>query len=134
MDIDGVVSPFSGTSFDPNCMQNLKNIVTKTNAKIVLSSTWRTSKTTFNLVNKNLGKFGIEECISKTPENGGYDRGAEILEWLEENKTRYNIVSWIAIDDMDLSYNLGSNFIHCSSDTGLTDPLAKKSIQILLKQ
>ena len=60
LDVDGVINsikhlievynethkPHSGYSypFDPNCLENLKRLVSETNSSLVISSTWRHSE------------------------------------------------------------------------------------------
>jgi len=135
LDVDGVISPFGGGNFEHHCMENLKLIVIRTNAQIVLSSTWRTSDRTTEMVNKELVKRGLMPCVSKTPNfdgPSGRTRVDEILSWLENNEGK--VANWIAIDDIDLAWNckdMKGHFVHCVSSVGLTGASVTEAIKLL---
>jgi hypothetical protein len=113
---------------DRRAIAILNNILEKTNAKIVISSSWRIGRTLENL--KLMAKIvGIhpEKIFSKTPVLNDKDRGFEIEAWLEQNKTEKFV---ILDDDSDMG-NLMHHLVKTKSETGLTKELAEKVINLL---
>lgn len=109
LDIDGVLNNISTDiwlgntkGIEPNLLNNLLHILHVTNAEIVLSSTWRLSKTKYNELLDIFSIYNIRILDSTTDLsiNGLGDRVDEILYWLKYSK--YKINNWIAIDDIDL--------------------------------
>lgn len=94
--------PF-GTVFDPNCVLNLKEIIDKTGADIVVSSSWKHFMTYKDFLDmwEYRGLPGFVTDVTPTPPIRR-NRGDEIDAWLEDcrEECRYAI-----IDDLD-----GSNF------------------------
>ena len=160
LDVDGVLIAFgpqasSIGSFDPDCMSALKEIVEKTGAKIVISSSWRESKVDLALLMHKLNEIGISEddVIDMTPElhsiNGemwdddkgkfvGGDgwtggRGHEIETWLLANLT--NVDKFVILDDdptakqrKDWQHGM---FVNTDFNTGLSSEEADKTIKFL---
>lgn len=119
----------------------LKKMVDISNAKIVLSSSWR--KGWVDIDNGNLNtndahdfialknkllEFDIE-LFDKTPFIEHKKRGLEIQKWLDEHKD-FNIESFVILDDMDIVYPLNRYLLQTSYSTGLRD----KYIQIVAKK
>lgn len=137
LDCDGVISPFSGTAFSSEHMARLKRILQATDAKIVLSSSWRTSEFGRNEVTKQLVAHGMPTFIGCTPTLVGQSRSHEILHWIAANKERYNIVNFVALDDIRLAA-LSPNkpffekhSVCTNSATGMTDADVVKAIMLL---
>jgi hypothetical protein len=89
LDIDGVLNNANSSVFELCVIEDelvnlLKEIVDKTGAKIVLSTTWRYTKETRQMVNDSLIKNQVPIYINCTP-NFGINRTDEILCWLKEN-------------------------------------------------
>ena len=120
------------SAFDPfgeSCVRILNEILLTTGCNIVVSSTWR-EYGGLEVMKELYVSRGIEDnrLISETPvflearvdPIGGYNyadfaetRSREILAWIKEFEQRGNkVVSWCAIDDLDMSKWLGSNFIY----------------------
>ena len=80
------------------CLKILKEIVVKSDAKIVLSSTWRLDERLVNFLKYGISHVGIEEnrIIGMTPELDS-GRGFEIRTWLEENSGLWK--GYAIIDD-----------------------------------
>jgi len=127
LDIDGVLHPYEGDKiFDEPCCRLLEEIVKRTGASIVLSSTWRKIPRQTDLVNKLLVHLGLAPIVSRTPDlgGGGDGRDAEICDWVDRHPS---VKQWIAIDDMDLaggpsptSQRLRGHFVRTEKNTGLT--------------
>ena len=129
--------PYS--EFDKDTILNLNKIVLETNAKVVITSTWRQSRTIEEL-QKLLNYFGfIGEIIDVTPSlrNLGDHvlRGNEIYKWIIENVNDYFSFNEYVIldDDIDMLYYQRNNFIKVNSKYGLTSLDAKNAIKILNK-
>ena len=137
LDIDGVLNNINAIKnpsycLDDNCIKRLKTILDKTNAKIVLSSSWRLRKDMhLLLLAQKITDLGInlDLIIDATPQMT--NRTEEILDWVENNKVSLNINKWIAIDDTPL--NLDKNkFVKKDFKTGLIDEDVIKSINLLI--
>lgn len=153
LDIDGVLRVLPqgrdrfGAKFHKHFEDNLRVLIEKTSAKIVISSTWR-----FNgfqeMVDmwKERGLAG--EVIDITPDSyivddrvSGHERGYEIQSWLNVNP----VEKYVILDDCGLDNNIlesqSDNFVLCSGNYdhedyvdagyGLTKECVEKAITIL---
>jgi len=156
LDIDGVLNVIGqgydefGQIFHPHLEKNLDTIIKETNAKIVISSTWRMN----GLENmQRMWKYRqlAGEVIDITPtevdvvESGTcefydqVDRGHEIQQWLNDHPEVTNYV--ILDDDNDMLPSQQTNFVRTADNRshedcvdigyGLTKECAKKAIEIL---
>ena len=96
LDVDGVLNDNSGYHLDDFRLKLLKRIIKQTDAKIVVSSTWRLSK--LSLLQKKLNKYDLK-IYSQTDVLD--KRENEIHSWLNKNYD-LNISQWVSIDDMDM--------------------------------
>lgn len=150
LDIDGVLNSMDWfeknkgikgyKKINPKKVELLKEIVDKTNAEIVLSSTWR------NIPEHHLFSYLVDMLKSKgmeiksfTPKLG-QNRPKEIKAWLEKNKTE-EIESFISLDD-DFSeedykeYGISDCLVKTlfyEKDGGLRQEHVEKAIEILNK-
>ena len=157
LDIDGVLNVYCqdrdeyGCTFHKHFEDNLKLIIEQTNAKIVISSTWRMSG--LEIMQEMWKSRGLAgEIIDITPtevdvvEQGTcefYDlvcRGHEIQQWIDT----HNILTYCIIDDdSDMLESQKDNFVKTSGNMshpdcidigyGLTRICAEKAINILNK-
>lgn len=136
LDIDGVLNTFNlvrnyGFDYiDNDMVKILKNIVTRTNSKIVLSSTWRKKATDRVLVKSNLALEGLS-FIDCTGIRSFDDRCDEINDWIIENKE--TISNFIILDDDPDASNdaLSKHFFQTNGDIGLTNEIAQQAINFL---
>jgi len=116
-------------NFDKKAIKVLNDILSKTDAEIVVSSDWRAHSSL-----EEMGKFYetqgvIKKPIGYTPTSlpgdlpyffDAFDkteleqtRSYEILEWLKEHP---EVTHWVAVDDLDMSVREGkwglTNFVH----------------------
>jgi len=111
----------------------LKFIVVRTGCKIVLSTTWRLSddaKTVLLHTLKTRGDMNPDDVvIGQTPnlKKQGYHRTHEIAEYLRSNAYRFNVVSWVAVDDLSLHkydefsrHFMDGHFVRTDKLTGMT--------------
>lgn len=166
LDIDGVLNSdrtlYEDTSLEDDLILNLKELVDKTKAKIILSSSWRLSTEAIAKLMDKLDKFGL--AISGTTCDGvdldwlekykfdttkkyldtkfdydenkqikiTYDRGAEIFKWLHDHDDCTYVILDDEIEDIK-PYFSESVIVKTSYKTGLTKEDVKKAIQILNK-
>lgn len=155
LDIDGVLNVIPtdrddfGSIFHSNFVDNLRSIIDETDAKIVISSSWRADgidKMKSMWVARELPGEVIDvtvNCVQLV--NSGdfefYDqveRGHEIQEWLN----RHEVENYVILDDdNDMLQSQRSNFVRCANNDdcdsvegyGLTKRLCKEAIDILNK-
>ena len=120
-----------GIIFDPNCVRNLKEIIAKTGADIVVTSSWRHFMTYKDFLDmweyRDLPGF----VTDVTPIVAARKRGDEIDAWLSECCTE---CQYVIIDDLD-----GSNFnehqisrlLVVNPFNGIDEETAQRAITIL---
>lgn len=115
--------PYS--EIDPKAVSNLNNLIADTNAKVVISSTWRHHGLEYcKDVMERHGFVG--EIIDITPSSPTRFRGLEILDWVKENENligeRYfNFTEYVILDDdSDMLYWQRNNFLLIDRFVGLT--------------
>jgi len=144
LDIDGVLNlrrrerDKFGSLFHKSWSDNLNNIVEETDAKIVISSTWRMSGLRFMQDMWKQRKL-LGEVIDITPRmyfskgiSDSVPRGCEIQNWLRHNG--FQRINWcektqleyleksivknyiILDDDSDMLYNQREHFVKCSGN------------------
>lgn len=110
----------------------LKELVDATNAKIVISSSWRVGcakcgresfygKELYEMLKKRLADFDMA-AIDVTPviNKPTVKRGDEIRKWL--NTTEYDIESFVILDDeSDMCEYTSTNLVQTSMETGLQE-------------
>ena len=151
LDVDGVLNSQSyllgckendnsEREIDEECVKNLKTIVDKTGADIVLSSTWRRMKDDHKLaihLNTILDKYGLH-ISGKTPWIHG-NRPEEIKVWLDNYISKGNrIKSFVILDDEFYDeykkYGLENNVVKTSfyeENGGLRMEHVEKAVCIL---
>lgn len=149
LDIDGVLNSRAydrkrnwneQTDIDETRLPLIKEIVDATDARIVLSSTWRqhwdkdTNRCDVDgrYINKTFAKFGLS-IYDKTPDLGIHAlRRDEIGKWLKE--TAEEIVSFVIIDDYRYGWgDLSKHFVKTEPNfcLGIEIEHVKKAIEIL---
>ena len=117
-------------NFSKLAVSNINYLIHWTNAKIVVTSTWRNnfSVEELKVIFKNQGILG--DVVDKT--GVGLTRGEEIIEWLDSNE----VEKYVVIDDQikDIIIHIDENkAIHVNSQIGFEDQdLVDKAIDILL--
>lgn len=157
LDIDGVLNVISqtrdkyGSNFHQHFIDNLRTLIDTTDAKIVISSSWRTGGDEGSNTMKNMWKFRNlpGEVIDITPDlyytysgpdgDDDYCRGDEIQLWLDTHKEITNYV--ILDDDNDMLPTQMENFVRTNHNLkhpdcvdrgyGLTKICTEKAIKIL---
>jgi hypothetical protein len=139
LDIDGVMNHRNHMvrsrlhrlqEFCPIAVRNLREILKRTDAKIVLSSTWRKGSTALEIKDLfscyDLGHY----VVGKTPVIDEEIRGLEIQAYLDTSERK--VESFIIIDDDKDMGELLPRLIHCKDFSGLTtDERRELAIQML---
>lgn len=131
LDIDGVLNslktfvkhPFSMLGIDKQYVKIFNRIIEETEAKVVLSSTWRHNPNWKKIMKDN----GLKcDFLGRTGDLNGI-RGKEVKKWLEEHPetTKY------AILDDDSDFYSSQPLFKTSFKTGLTEKIADKIIKYL---
>lgn len=137
VDVEGFIG---GAPHNPFLINNLNMLLNNTDAKLVISSTWRLG-TEIDVLQKICDALGINgEVIGKTISLGKYSvRGNEILAYIKDNQEQlgydyyYNYKSYVIIDDdCDMLYPQRNNFVHVDNEVGFTDQDAQRALEILL--
>ena len=127
--------PYPLCEIDPKSVENLNYIVKETDAKVVVSSSWRhgRSKKELQSILDNSGFIG--EVIDVTPNLINFEgsvRGNEIWAWIKNNVENYfDFFDYVIFDDdCDMLYYQKDNFIHVDKWVGITgrDVMRAKSI------
>ena len=144
LDMDGVVNRLgvpceAGDSqyIDKQLYVRLQQIIERTGAKVVLSSSWKDFPDYYNFL-KDFFRCDDIEIIDKTPALAS-GRSSEIRRWLEENE---GVDRYAVLDDFDLSDGLPKSVLvrtlHVIDDgvdrrvtTGLTDDDVDRAVHIL---
>ena len=116
---------------DQNALLNLQDIVFVTGADIVLSSSWRLSRSCSERLRQQLLPYGLQ-FIDKTVCLRQEDRGEEIKEWLSRHP---EVDHFVILDDDDEFKDdlLKNNFVKTTFEEGLLEQHAAKAIEILTK-
>lgn len=137
LDVDGVLNTpklirsFGFHHIDDILVALVARIVRETDARIVLSSTWRVNEKNRKLVEDALARhglviFGCTPVIRRSEGwtgDGWVRRHEEIQAWLRANEA----VSFAIIDDWEDAEIVGS-FFQTDEDLGLTVEIAEKVI------
>src|SRR6187200_3185604 len=120
LDIDGVVAPTRERDrygdLDHACIEVLNEIVARTGADVVVSSSWRFGKSVA-VLQKQLAAHGFEgRVIDKTPTDlKGCTRGEEIAAWL----ANHPVESFVILDDHRDMGDLMSHLVLTQTAKGL---------------
>ena len=136
LDVDGVLSCFGARGLCATRLDLFADIVKKTGAKVVLSSTWRyphCREQRMRLM-QELGKrevelFGMTPMLEATDDQ----RGREIDQWVRSVNRRLNLKFVILDDDPnnEITGNLRAHLVKCDGYQGLTAELATEVIRKL---
>lgn len=119
-----------GRFFDPICCNYLQDVVSKTDASLVITSSWRNYLSCFQLILMWNLRGLPGKIIGITPKYSIH-RGIEINAWLSHHK---DVSNYVIIDDMDyLQFEAEhhSHLVTCDHFKGLQIDTCLKAIEIL---
>lgn len=110
-EIDGRMKFQHQFNFDEECMKNLKEIIFKFDAYVVISSSWRIEKDKVYMreLLRNFKEYDIDNRIIDTTPSFSTTRGEEIKRWLFDNKER--ISNYVILDDEDDMIDLRNHLV-----------------------
>lgn len=147
LDFDGVISTYRrGWKLDIEKLVLLQKIINETNAKVVVSSSWKKGYKDVDNFKDSLYKnwrckeiqnsneqilYNFVNSIYDITGNHGSCRGEEIKQWLIDNK-ELNVESYVIIDDdSDMLDEQLFNFVQTDCFYGLSERTVSLSIDIL---
>ncbi|MCR9263352.1 MAG: HAD domain-containing protein [Flavobacteriaceae bacterium] len=125
---------------DDRCVDLLNHVVEKTEAKIVISSSWRLGRTVESLVSLFEAKGFKGEIIDKTPVlnykvfSNSVPRGCEIKAWIDMYEKNHDekIHKYVILDDdSDMLLWQRENYFRVDGYSGLTPNLCYRVINFL---
>lgn len=147
LDVDGVLNsinslitaykkdkrPHSGFDypFDDNALKNLKKLVNKTNAYLVITSTWRKFLEGKKILLNELKKYGLDTRVIGYTDVLNKERGEEVKDYLAKMN---GFVNFIILDDDDDFCGLEEYLIKTNYQSGLTKMDVDNGIKKLLKK
>lgn len=152
LDIDGVVNCDTTDTYtsdgwifvDDFLVERVAQIVKATNAKIILSSTWREgwnsvcypedNDISFNELSAKFAEYGMH-FTDKTPDlrhgpRSYVHRGREIAAWLEAHK-HWNIESFVILDDWNDMDELSDHLVQTLPRNGISEDNVQEAIKML---
>jgi len=133
LDIDGVMNHnlhmirselHDNFEFCPVATNHLKEILTKTDSKIVLSSSWRIGETVKSLKEELFCHYDLQDyIIGLTPFSGQYNeqRGLEIQQYIDAVKeTERHVDRFVIIDDDKDMVHLMGRLVYVNRICGLS--------------
>jgi hypothetical protein len=127
LDWDGVVK-LGKPSPEDSCLKRLRNIIDKTNALIVMSSSHRLYPSHFKRRKEELRDYGlfVYDTTPDFSDADDYTRDDEIKAWLNLHP---QVTKFAILDDLDLE--VSDNFFQTEFNTGLTNEIMRKIISHL---
>lgn len=130
--------------FDKDNVQTLNQIVRESDAKLVVSSSWRrfysSDDLCFNDLRTLLRQVGVEgEILDRTPDvfpkklSQSIERGIEIQKWLTDWEERGGeaVTHFVILDDENDMAHLKRNLVRTDGRVGLQPHDAKKAVNFL---
>lgn len=131
LDIDGVLNSYKDRSFNYDCVNRFNTIIEKTNADIVLSSSWRhfIPKGMFSLKGLHflLQSHGVNGNLIDTTEHDTSEvskRVDQIRNYIEKHK----VDRYVILDDYFIDLN---NFVKVNGNFGLQNCDVELAIKFL---
>ena len=121
-----------GSVFDPNCVKNLKEIIDKTGADIVVSSSWKYFMTYKDFL--DMWEYrclpGFVTDVTPTP-TVRRNRGDEIDAWLQECDVECQYVIIDDLDESNFNEHQLQRLLVVNPFNGIDEEIAERAIEIL---
>ena len=115
--------------FDPAKIDLVNELLGRTGAVVVVSSSWRSDGSLVWLREVLSVRGFTGKVIDKTPELSGSPRSDEIDSWLR-SRAGDMVTQYVILDDDDDACIEG-HFVHTSLAIGLTSELVERAVEIL---
>lgn len=112
--------------FDKKCLENLYNLVLKTNSELIITSTWRKNITGLEILYSELRKYNLDKYVTGYTPILNKTRGIEIKQFLSKLKYEPNFI--ILDDESSDMEDLLSHLIKTNREFGLTIQDVEKAI------
>jgi hypothetical protein len=113
---------------DAKAIALLNQLVARTDAQLVVSSSWRRQRSLIRL-REELCERGLQgHVLDVTPLSGGLGRGGEIRAWLDENA----VAGFVVLDDLPPSRGLEPRWVQTNPVHGLTAADCDRAIELCL--
>ncbi len=148
LDVDGVLNSVSNLikvynethkshsgysyPFDPDCLENLKELVAVTKSNLVISSNWRYSQKGMEKLLKTLSKYDLDKLVIGCTPALGLSRCTEIKKYLSDFKLADTVNFVILDDDRDIK-DLSQYLVHTDRQVGLTKENVQQAIKKLTR-
>ena len=134
LDVDGVLNSvrdyYSVDLVTDSHFELLKELIDRTGAKIVLSSSWRMGLSIRGKLVQRLAEYGLEICdITPVLHFAERKRGDEIRAWLDKHEDVTNFV--ILDDESDMCEFTKINLVKTDTNFGLKRKHVEKAVEIL---
>lgn len=120
-----------GPMFDEECINNLRLIISATNAEIVVASSWKLNLTLTDLQGMWQSRRLPGTVIDSTP-NINFMNDTEIDSWLYQHEGEVD--DYVILDDMtadNFTQAQQSHFFHVNPSVGLNREIAEEVIRFL---
>lgn len=136
LDIDGVlvtertweqaIGDFA--AFDADCVARLNDILQRSRAKVVVSSTWRLTTSLEKLARFFHEQGVVADLVDVTPDREDMNRTLEVQEWLDQADP---VSSFVVIDDGQIDGDLATRHIRTQFALGLQPEHVDRALQLL---
>lgn len=120
--------------FDRTCVRRVSSLVSETGSVIVVSSSWRHGRSTYELA-ELLYRVGLSrscKVVGKTADFSAgrrdYERGEEIEHWVQK---RGVVESFVILDDDADMGDVGHLHVQTDPQIGITDADVRRAVRIL---
>lgn len=130
LDIDGVLN--TGTEYDleAKLIRNLKTIIDKTDANIILTSSWKEDPLLLTALRASLANYNVWICAIS--EDKVYDRFTSLFKKLDKDFKHYQCV---VLDDEKFDYdNLTENQKQCFVFTNMSEGLTREKANEVIEK
>jgi len=146
LDVDGVLNsleylkeqyynnkrPYSGFDypFDSKCLNNLVNLVNKTDAYLVITSSWRMHEIGKSILLNELKKYNLDIRVIGYTDILHKSRGEEIKAYLDKLDKD---IKYIILDDDSDFLGIEDHLIKTNYEFGLTEQDTNEAVKKLVK-
>lgn len=130
LDIDGVLNTGAEYDLEAKLIRNLKTIIDKTDANIILTSSWKEDPLLLTALRASLANYNVWICAIS--EDKVYDRFTSLFKKLDKDFKHYQCV---VLDDEKFDYdNLTENQKQCFVFTNMSEGLTREKANEVIEK